>query len=326
VSIVSKPRILVADDEPANILLVAHALKGEFEVVPAASGAEALERAAGGDIDLILLDVVMPGHDGFEICRQLKRNQATAGIPVIFVTARDESADETHGFELGAVDYIAKPIRPSIVRARVRTHVELKRTHDLLAQLASVDPLTGVPNRRRFDAALDDEWRRTSRGKRWLSIAIADVDHFKAFNDRYGHLAGDNRLKAIAASLSRSARRAGDLVARYGGEEFAVILPDVEPSVMHGIVRGMLTTVSDTEGPETSGPDNELVTISVGAISVIPSRELERLTAVALADALLYEAKAAGRDRAVHLDFSTQQKTTVRRGAVVPKAVQQHTS
>jgi diguanylate cyclase (GGDEF)-like protein len=297
------PRVLVADDQVANVLLITAALKGEFEVVAATTGAEVLERTARGDIDLVMLDVIMPGLDGFEICRRLKADCRTASIPVIFVTGLERSDDETHGFELGAVDYITKPIRPPVVRARVRTHVELKRARDLLEQLASIDPLTGVANRRRFDAALDEEWRRTGRSGRWLSIAIVDVDHFKQFNDRHGHLAGDARLKSIAQALARSARRAGDLVARYGGEEFGVILPEVAPPMMHAIVRSLLACVA--------APASEVVTISIGAVSIVPPQAATSADALATADRLLYEAKDAGRDRGVHLDLTTSEKTHI---------------
>jgi len=308
------PRVLVADDQISNILIVSRLLKDEFDVVPVTSGVEALERAAAGDIDLLLLDVVMPEMDGFEICRRLKANPVTAAIPVIFITSLEESADETQGFSVGAVDYITKPIRSSIVRARVRTHVELKRTRDLLEQLASVDPLTGVANRRRFDAALEEEWRRSARAGRWLSLAIVDVDYFKRFNDRYGHLAGDDRLRGVATSLARSTRRAGNLVARYGGEEFGLILPEVEPPMMHGVIRALLSGVW-ADSTRTAEHVAESVTVSVGAISVVPGREKTVTDALAAADRVLYQAKIAGRDRGIHLDLSSLTKTEIRRDA-----------
>jgi len=304
------PRVLVVDDDEANILVIRQALKGAFEVVRCTTAAEGLARAAAGDIDLVLLDVVMPDLDGFEICRRLKMNPATSPIPVIFVTSLDRTTDEARGFEVGAVDYITKPIEPSTVRARVRTHADLKRTRDLLEQLASVDPLTGVANRRRFDFALDEEWRRTRRTGRWLSLALVDVDHFKRFNDRYGHLAGDGCLRAIAASLARSARRAGDLVARYGGEEFGLILPEIEPDMMLTIMRTLLQGVSGAAADQVA-VGIEPVTVSIGAISVIPPRGAVVTAALSTADVLLYEAKAAGRDRGVHLDFATRVKTTI---------------
>jgi diguanylate cyclase (GGDEF)-like protein len=307
------PRILVADDEAANILVIKHALRGAFEVVQARTGAAVLERAARGDIDLIMLDIVMPELDGLEVCRRLKKNPLTHTIPVIFVTSLNESIDEARGFEAGAVDYITKPIDSEIVRARVRAHADSKRTHDLLEQLALVDPLTGVANRRRFDAALDEEWRRTRRACRWLSLAIVDVDQFKQFNDRHGHIAGDERLRTIADSIAKSARRAGDVVARYGGEEFGLILPEVEPARMLIVVRTLLNGVMAASADQVAA-GSDAVTVSVGAISVVPPRGATVTAALSTADVLLYEAKESGRDRGVHLDFSTQVKTTIIRG------------
>jgi diguanylate cyclase (GGDEF)-like protein len=307
------PRILVADDDRTTIVLIVAALGDAFDVVVVSTGAEVLERAGKGDIDLVLLDVVMPDLDGFEVCRRLKDQPHGARIPVIFVTAREETADEAHGFAVGAVDYITKPIRPSVVRARVRTHVELKRTRDALEQLASVDPLTGIANRRRFDAAIHQEWRRSQRGSRWLSLALVDVDHFKQFNDRYGHLAGDERLRAIATSLVQSAQRAGELAARYGGEEFALVLPAVDPAMMQGIMRTLLTSVAGVRGAAATPGAHEIITISVGAITVLPPRDASETVALAAADTLLYEAKDRGRDCCVHQDLALQGKMVIHR-------------
>jgi diguanylate cyclase (GGDEF)-like protein len=307
------PRVLVADDDRMNILIISSALKGEFEVTAATTGAEVLERITAGDIDLVLLDVVMPGLDGFDVCRRLKSNPETANIPVIFVTALEESADETKGFAVGAVDYITKPIRPAIVRARVRTHVELKRARDLFEQLASVDPLTGIANRRRFDSEIGEEWRRTGRSGQWLSLALVDVDHFKRFNDRYGHLAGDQILRAIAVALARSARRAGEVVARYGGEEFGLILPDTEPARMQGVIRSLLLDIFSID--HLAAGADETITVSVGAISVVPSKDADANGALAAADGLLYEAKAEGRDCGIHVDLATRAKTIIKRDA-----------
>jgi diguanylate cyclase (GGDEF)-like protein len=307
-----KPCVLVADDVPANVVIVSSALEDEFTVVQASTGPAVLERVAAGDVDLVLLDVVMPGLDGFDVCRRLKENPATAHVPVIFVTMLEETVEEAHGFEVGAVDYITKPIRPAIVRARVRTHVELKRTRDMLEQLASVDSLTGVANRRRFDVALDEEWRRCQRGQSWLSLAIVDVDHFKQFNDRYGHLAGDARLRRIAASFAAFTRRAGDLVARYGGEEFALILPNVDGATMP-VVAGHLLRGATEAGANPALPSHEPMTVSIGAVSVVPARDATARDAFAAADDLLYAAKKEGRDRAIHLDLTTKKRLVVTR-------------
>jgi diguanylate cyclase (GGDEF)-like protein len=293
------PRVLVADDEPANILLIAHALKDECEIVQVSSGTDVLERVVVGDIDLILLDVVMPGLDGFEICKVLKSSPFTSGIPVIFVTALDQRRDETRGLDVGAVDYITKPIHPAVVKARVHAHLELKKARDLLEQLASVDPLTGVANRRRFDAALEEEWRRVRRAGRWLSLAIADVDHFKQYNDRHGHLAGDERLRIIATALARSARRAGDLVARYGGEEFCALLMDADQAQALAVAEDIRAGLASQ--PVVLQGQQHPVTVSIGVARLHKGNLTEALHD---ADQALYRAKAAGRNRVAPEDGS----------------------
>ncbi len=294
-------------------MVIAAALRGEFEVVVASTGAEVLDRAAAGDIDLILLDVMMPDLNGFEVCRRLSSNPQGARIPVIFVTSLEETEDEARGFEVGGVDYITKPIRSAVVRARARTHIELKRSRDALERLAAVDTLTGIANRRGFDHAIHQEWLRSQRSGRWLSLALVDVDHFKQFNDRYGHLAGDERLRSIARSLAESARRAGELAARYGGEEFALILPDVDPAAMKTIMSQVLNSVAVVLPSAIASGAHEIVTVSVGAISVVAPRDANETTAVAASDALLYEAKAAGRDCCVHQDLASLDKTNIHR-------------
>jgi diguanylate cyclase (GGDEF)-like protein len=307
------PRILVADDDRVTVLLISAALRGEFDVVVATTGAEVLELAAAGNFDLVLLDVMLPDLDGFEVCRRLTHQLQGARVPVIFVTSLDQTADETRGFEAGGVDYITKPIRPSVVQARVRTHIELKRSRDALERLAAVDPLTGIANRRGFDDAMQLEWRRSQRSSRWLSVAMVDADQFKRFNDRYGHLAGDERLRSIATALAGCAQRAGEVSARYGGEEFALILPEVDPAKMQGVMRQLLNRVAVVHPSATSPGAQEIITVSVGAISLVASRDATERSAVAAADALLYEAKASGRDRCIHEDMSTRTRTAIHR-------------
>ena len=301
---IPKKRLLIADDQPMNIRMMAEALVDEYEVFFATSGAKALEIAAAGGIDLILLDVVMPEMDGFEVCRRLKANEATAPIPIIFVTALDESTDEARGFDAGAVDYITKPIRPPVVRARVRTHLELKAARDLLERLASIDPLTGIANRRRFDAVLTSEWRRAVRQSSWFSLAIVDVDHFKLFNDTYGHARGDDCLRAIGQAIAVTARRPADLGARYGGEEFAMIFPETGSDTMRALLRGLLENVQSLGIEHAHSPCEGRLTVSAGGVSLIASEATTAERILETADALLYEAKI-GRHQAIHRDLTT---------------------
>ena len=171
--------ILVVDDSPENLQVLSAVLKGQYKVKVALNGERALALAqAEPNPDLILLDVMMPGMDGYEVCKHLKSHAATANIPVLFVSSRDEEEDEARGLSLGAIDYIVKPIRPSIVQARVRNHLDLKRSRDLLQRLTTQDHLTGISNRRRFDDFLDMEWRRAAREQAPISLIAIDIDHF----------------------------------------------------------------------------------------------------------------------------------------------------
>jgi len=294
-------RLLIVDDHSANIRVMAEALQGSYELYFATSGAKALEIVANHDIELVLLDVVMPEMNGFEVCRRIKNDERTMSIPIIFVTAREEAADEERGFDAGGVDYITKPINPSIVRARVRTHLELKRARDLLERLASIDALTGIANRRQFDAFVDQEWRRATRTNSWFSLALIDVDEFKKYNDTYGHARGDECLRAIARAMLAVARRPSDLVARYGGEEFALVLPDTDAAAMPLVVGSLLDSVRAL-GIECAG---RIVTISAGAVTTIPARESSPSSVIEAADRLLYEAKRGGRNHALHADLSS---------------------
>jgi diguanylate cyclase (GGDEF)-like protein len=299
-----KHRLLIVDDQPANIRVMAEALGDQYDLFFATSGSKALEIASSAGVELVLLDVVMPDLDGFEVCRRLKSDERTSRIPVIFVTAREETSDEARGFDVGAVDYITKPIRPPVVQARVRTQLELKQARDLLETLASVDALTGIGNRRRFDNGLDEEWRRAARNGSWFSLAILDVDHFKRFNDAYGHARGDECLRAIAQAITVVARRPGDLAARYGGEEFGIILPETDPAAMAAVMKHLLSAVHSLGIAHAASPSGTQVSVSVGAVSVIASANQEPAAVLETADRLLYEAKENGRNRVVHLDGS----------------------
>jgi len=221
-----RPKLLVVDDQPINIQVMHQIFGGDYQVFMATNGAQALSICQTNPPDLVLLDIVMPNMDGFEVCAQLKANETTCNIPVIFVTAHTDAAQETHGLSLGAVDFIAKPVNPAVVRARVKTQLTLKFQSDLLRKLVFLDGLSGVFNRRYFDQQLSAEWARSARNHSPLSVIMIDVDHFKLFNDRYGHQAGDDCLRQIATALKACLKRPADLVARYGGEEFACILPD----------------------------------------------------------------------------------------------------
>jgi diguanylate cyclase (GGDEF)-like protein len=307
-------RVLIVDDQPANIHVLAEALRRHYELFFATNGAAALERAAVGDLDLVLLDVMLPEMDGFEVCRRIKASEVTHGLPVIFVTALGEVDDETRGFDAGGVDYIAKPISPPIVRARVRTHIELKEARDRLQELASLDGLTGIPNRRRLDTVLAQEWRRAVRGRHWISLALLDVDYFKKFNDHYGHARGDECLRSVAHAVSAACRRPADLVARYGGEEFALVLPETDPAGACDIVSAVLAQIRESAIPHAASACAPHVTVSVGAVSLVPEDPDGFRQALEEADRLLYEAKENGRQQGVHRESATGAKRYIASG------------
>lgn len=292
--------ILVVDDSPDNLQVLAAVLKQDFTVKVAINGERALALATAPEPpDLILLDVMMPGMDGYEVCTRLKQNPATARIPVLFVSSRDDEEDEARGLALGAIDYIVKPIRPSIVQARVRNHIELKRSRDLLERLTTQDHLTGISNRRRFDDSLELEWQRAARAQTPLSLIAIDIDHFKAYNDRYGHPGGDQCLVQVARSLAACTARPGDLVARCGGEEFACLLPATDAAGAERLAGQMCAAIAGLRLEHAQSPTHCHVTISLGVATLTPQASAPAQHLVDMADAALYEAKSAGRNRAV---------------------------
>lgn len=287
--------LLVVDDQPVNVQALYRALAAEHQVLVATSGEQALALCAQKQPDLVLLDVVMPGIDGFEVCRRLKADAGTQHIPVIFVTASSDEAAETRGLEEGAVDFITKPINPAIVRARVKTHLTLKAQSDLLRQFAFVDGLTGVFNRRFFDERLHDEWQRSSRNGSALSLLLVDIDFFKRFNDLYGHQAGDDCLRRVAQALRGGFTRPADVLARYGGEEFACILPETDAAGALFVAQRLEQAVRAQDIAHGASTVGGLVTVSVGVATRLAGSEDSAGALLARADRQLYRAKAQGR-------------------------------
>ncbi len=299
--------ILIVDDVPANIKILGENLKSLYKVRFAVDGKGALKIAVSENPpDLILLDIMMPDMDGYEVCRRLKENEKTAKIPVIFITARDREEDETRGLDAGAVDYIKKPFSLPIVGARVRTHLELKRHRDLLEKLAGMDGLTGIPNRRRFDEVYKREWHRAVRKGSPLALVIADMDYFKAYNDNYGHFRGDDCLRLIAGALFSTPRRPGDFTARYGGEEFVSILPETDMEGALSVCAAMGETVTNLSVPHGFSEAADHVTVSLGAACVVPTETHTPEALFEAADACLYRAKKMGRNRSVVRDMNLE--------------------
>ncbi len=289
--------LLIVDDEKQNRTLLTELLKDDYKLILAKNGVQAMERASEHKPDLILLDVLMPEMDGYGVIRALKNDERTRDIPVIFVSALDSAESEERGLELGAVDYISKPFRPSIVRARVRNHIQSVHQRRLLEQLALLDALTEIPNRRRFSQIYEQEWRRCKRNGSAISLIVVDVDHFKLYNDSNGHAAGDQVLRMVARTLQNALRRSGDFVARYGGEEFVILLPDVDRNGAHALAEQVRQEVEALRIPHPDSPVLPWVTISLGGATRIPQENDEESDLFCVADSFLYEAKRSGRNR-----------------------------
>lgn len=289
--------LLIVDDEKQNRLLLTELFGSTYKIIQAKNGVQALEKARQHRPDLILLDVLMPEMDGMGVLRELKRDDATRLIPVIFITALDSATDEENGLNLGAVDYISKPFHPPIVRVRVRNQLQLLHQRRLLEQLASLDGLTGIPNRRQFDATLLKEWHRCQRNQQPLSLIVADVDFFKKYNDALGHAAGDRVLQEVAATLRQAARRPGDLVARYGGEEFVLLLPETDATSAQALAEGLQQLLHRKAFAHPNSSLGPWLTMSMGGNTTVPSTTALDPEFFALADAALYRAKHQGRNQ-----------------------------
>ena len=292
-----RPQILIVDDEPSNIHLLSEVLAPEYEVFFATSGIRALALAKERDLDLILLDILMPEMDGFEVCRRLKAVPSLRDIPIIFVTAMIDPKDEAFGLQIGAVDYVAKPVSPPVVLARVRTHLELKSQRDYLRSISSIDGLTGIPNRRRFDDALDAEWERARYSTSPLSLLLADMDYFRRFNDQYGYIKGDQCLRRVGLTLYRVAQKPEYLVARFGDDEFTCLLPRTGPGRAEAMARKLVEEVAGLRIAHGGSDLAPHLTVSVGATTVTPTKELAPWALLGKAYALLRRAKSEGRNR-----------------------------
>ena len=293
-----KGRLLLVDDDPvAGGMLALMLKKHGYAVRLAQSGEACLACVEAFSPELILLDIEMPGGiDGYETCRRLKANPVFQDIPVIFVTGHDNPGAETRGLKVGAVDFISKPANPAVVRARVNTHLTLKRQADLLRSQAFIDGLTSIPNRRQFDASLENEWRVCRRSRSSLALCLLDIDHFKQFNDAYGHQAGDACLQAVARVLKAGVGRPRDVVARFGGEEFVCLLPDTDLAGAKVKAEELKQAVQELDIGQISSGGATMVTVSIGVAALTPDAEARPDQLLGAADERLYAAKRDGRN------------------------------
>ena len=307
-------RALLIEDTLTSATLVSHQLrKIGIEPILARDGAKGIELFKQRRPDLVLLDIIMPGMDGFEVARQIRQlEQAGEWTPIIFLTARTSDADLETGISVGGDDYLIKPVSETVLAAKVRAMQRIaqmrysllvltRRLNDAnqeLKRLSSLDGLTGIANRRQFDETLLREWRRSGREGKSLSMLLCDVDWFKQFNDGYGHLVGDECLKAVARTMREALHRPADLAARYGGEEFAVILPDTDLAGAVQVAEAIRSSVEGLRITHRFSGDGGVVTISVGVASMTPGRgEADPTVLLKRADDALHQAKQTGRNR-----------------------------
>ena len=300
----AKPRILVVDDQATNIQVLYQILAGDYQVLMATSGAQALNLCLSKKPDLVLLDLIMPEMDGYQICQHLKADVSTRDIPIIFITAQNDESAEERGFDLGAVYFISKPVNPRIVRARVKTHLMLKAQSDLLRSWAYLDGLTGVHNRRFFDERIIAEMGRASRNQAALSVVMIDVDFFKRYNDHYGHQAGDDCLRRVATTLKTHLLRSGDHVARYGGEEFVCLLPDTGFAGAMQLATSIRKKIMALQIAHAESSVAPYVTVSLGVGSKPENVQADARALISLADMQLYKAKETGRHRIVGAELN----------------------
>ncbi|MBU4288072.1 MAG: diguanylate cyclase [Proteobacteria bacterium] len=298
------PTILVIDDSK----LIAHVAKNILtkqghEVLLAQDGETGLDMAKNNEPDLILLDLILPGIDGYGVCQRIKNDSNIADIPVIMLTSKAEHTDKVRGLELGASDYVTKPFDEGELVARVNTHLRIKELHESLQEknrqlleMANRDGLTGLYNHRYFHESVSKDFQRAVRYNESLSCVMFDIDHFKKFNDTYGHQTGDVVLKTLGG-LVKKLMRDSDLAARYGGEEFALLLYHTEAKDAYQIAERLRKTV---EQYKFQAEDLVLsVNISVGVASYYHPEISDAKTLIECADKALYRAKEEGRNRVI---------------------------
>jgi len=302
--------ILIIDDSKTNIGTLSAVLESYgFQTITARNGKMGIRRAVFSKPDLILLDIMMPGLNGFETCSRLKSDDETKNIPVIFMTALADIENKLQAFEAGGVDYITKPFEEAEVLARVKTHLtisrlqqELEACNRELAALVHIDGLTKIANRRYFDQYINQEWKKMRRKKGCISLLFIDIDEFKLHNDFYGHQAGDECLKQVARIFDQASQRPADLAARYGGEEFVILLPDTDKSGAEYIAKQIQKSLRELEMPHARSTVSSMITCSMGiAWCMVSDPAFSPELFIGMADEAMYQAKIQGRNRFIRL-------------------------
>ncbi|MCI9672399.1 MAG: diguanylate cyclase [Lawsonibacter sp.] len=299
-------KILIVDDSMVQAAQLRSILADEYDVTIAQTAEEGLRQVSSESYSLILLDVVMPGMDGFTLLKKLQEEIVTQSIPVILITSLSDVEHEQYGLVLGAVDYISKPFNPLIVRARVNTHIKLYDYRREVELQSMTDQLTGIANRRRYEGYSLEKWHEAIRLKIPFSICMFDIDHFKRYNDTFGHPAGDKVIAAVARTVASRLHRTTDFFARYGGEEFvAISMGDPGEKIFRYLnkIRQAVEDLRIAHDPSVA----EWVTVSVGGVTIVPTMETPYAVYLKIADTMLYDAKKHGRNQVVWADEGMKQ-------------------
>lgn len=299
-------KILIIDDSPLSSNQLKDILSDEYEITIVQTAEDGFELARAGNYFLILLDVVLPGMDGFTLLKILQEENNTKTVPVIMITALSDIEHEQRGLTLGAVDYISKPFSPLIVKARVDTHIKLYNYRRQVEQQSKTDQMTGVANRRRHDEYSTEKWQEAVRLRIPFSICMFDIDHFKSFNDTFGHPAGDKVIASVAKTVASYLHRSTDFFARYGGEEFVAILLGDDSAKVFEYIKTIRQAVEDLHIPHNPSV-SEWVTVSIGGITIVPEIDKSYDFYLKIADAMLYDAKKMGRNRVIWADENIRQ-------------------
>lgn len=288
--------ILAVDDTPSNLDILIDLLE-EYDVIDATNGEDALDIANEEDIDLILLDIMMPDMDGFEVCKQLKANEKTKDIPIIFITGQSDEESIQKAYEYGGSDYVTKPFLPLELKARVKKELKIQEMMEELRLLASTDPLTKLYNRRYFYEVSQHIFMLAKREQSDLGVIMLDIDKFKSINDTYGHQVGDEVIKFLASTLQKSLRKS-DVACRYGGEEFVILLPHIAEENIKELAEKIRVRVESSS--VKLGDEKELkFTISLGCAKLDSINDTSLDMLIHRADEALYEAKNSGRNKVV---------------------------
>lgn len=288
------------------------------ESIVACSGEESLQVLESHDVDMIIMDVEMPGLNGYETTHLIREALGSHWIPIIFVSGMSSDTSLAEGIEAGGDDYLIKPVSIVILQAKIRAmerlssmRNEMAALNEELIELSQRDPMTQLYNRRAFNDKSEEYWRVATRNNEPLTILLLDIDHFKLYNDAYGHIAGDECIRRVAESLTHCFNRPGDIVARYGGEEFIILLANTTLEGAEYVAEQMRLSITELEIRHKASPSGRFLSVSIGGSAIQFTTGTDLFSQIQLADKALYESKNQGRNRITISNFSCDQSVLI---------------